>query len=94
MVRHSSSAGATPSECAVAKVEEHVTCSCGCATGASECSPAQTFMLQECRCVCSDDSARAACLTSGRYWNPVSCSCMCRNPSTFPTCPTGENIIF
>ena len=91
LIQHSPSAGATPSECVTANVEEHVACTCGCAIDAEECSPSQLFMDQECRCVCADDSARATCLSEGRYWNPVSCSCMCRNPSTFPTCPTGED---
>ena len=39
--------------------------------------------------MCSNDNERATCLSRGWYWNPTLCQCMCRNPLTFPDCPTG-----
>ena len=86
----SQSTGSTPSTCATARVEEHLTCNCGCAVQAANCSAGlQRFIQAECRCVCANDAERATCLSRGWYWNPSICQCMCANPDTFPVCPSG-----
>ena len=89
MVERSSSAGSAPSACAMAKVEEHTLCGCGCAVSAAECGARQTFVAAECRCVCANDGERWACLQRGWFWNADICECMCDNPVNFPTCSSG-----
>ena len=84
-----SAAGSVPSECATARVEEHVSCQCGCATTPEQCGALQSFLPSECRCACANESERAQCLRRGWHWNDALCQCMCRNPSDIPRCPSG-----
>ena len=86
----STAAGSTPSVCAVATVEEHLSCSCGCQN--TQCpNPKQRFLPSECRCSCSNQTERAQCIRRpGWYWNSALCQCMCRpSPAHFPRCPSG-----
>ena len=80
--------GVADTECAHVEVEEHVTCECGCPVSPDTCTSEQTFLPFECRCACTNHSARDACLARGWRWGRDTCRCEC--PGEHLSCPTGH----
>ena len=89
LMPHISDGGSTPNECSTVSVEEHVACGCDCSTSVDDCSDNQRFVPRECRCVCSDTASKLSCQSQGKYWDDLSCSCLCLPRSRWTACSTG-----
>ena len=89
LIPRSTLPGLSDMECATASVEEHLSCSCGCRTTESQCSPLQSFIPQECRCVCSDQEAITECSANNMVWDETLCQCLCLERTDWPVCPSG-----
>jgi len=68
----------TEAKCFLAKVQEHVACTCNCSIQPEHCQPIkQIYNKSRCRCECKDTKQQVTCEKSGRIWDPVTCSCEC-----------------
>ncbi|TRY70451.1 hypothetical protein TCAL_02382 [Tigriopus californicus] len=82
------SSGLWNTVCAVVQVEEHQACSCSCRQTAEFCSRGQFYDASKCQCRCENEWAKSQCLSSGKDWNPNTCSCVCPE-RTWRACSTG-----
>lgn len=64
----------------IVKVEEHLKCKCDCIVKAKDCNRFQTYIKEQCGCVCSNNDEKKKCLHPDeklKFWDSTSCSCQC-----------------
>ena len=72
----------------IVPLEEHTKCMCDCRIKPEHCNNKQSYVPEECRCMCNNVDEQKKCIKNNdtKIWNPEQCTCFCREEQE---CSTG-----
>ncbi|XP_031368402.1 uncharacterized protein LOC102675058 [Apis dorsata] len=71
----------------IVPIEEHTQCTCDCKIKETDCNKKQSYVPEECTCVCNNIDEQKKCNESNmKIWHPDHCNCSCRE---LQECTTG-----